>query len=99
MSLCPHGYTAFFDCPLCECYGCGRQQDLCVCHEEPRPTYHGAAGPIPEIEPAPHRALITRWVQHELEQTDRKASVLDEIAGAAGLVLLLIGAFLALHLA
>jgi len=50
-------------------------------------------------EPAPHRALVAGWVQHEIEQTDRKASVIDEIAGATGLVLLLIGAFLALHLA
>jgi len=43
--------------------------------------------------------VTARWVQHEIEQTDRKASVIDEIAGAAGLVLLLIGAFFALHLA
>lgn len=33
MSLCPHGYTMFFDCPLCECPGCGRPQDICSCHE------------------------------------------------------------------
>lgn len=45
MSLCPHGYSAFWDCPVCECPGCGRTQDGCVCHLEPRPPYHGAAGP------------------------------------------------------
>jgi len=48
--------------------------------------------------PAPHRALITRWVQHELEQTDRKASVIDEIAGGVAFVLLLAGGYIALHL-
>lgn len=51
MSLCQHGYTEFYDCPLCECQGCGRTQDVCVCHLEPSPAYHGAAGPVevPEI--------------------------------------------------
>jgi len=34
VSLCPHGYSAFWDCPLCECPGCGRPQDLCNCHLE-----------------------------------------------------------------
>lgn len=32
MSLCRHGYTAFWDCPLCECPGCGFVQDACRCH-------------------------------------------------------------------
>jgi hypothetical protein len=50
MSLCPHGFTAFWDCPECECPGCGRTQDACVCHLEPRPEYHGAAGPLPVVE-------------------------------------------------
>lgn len=47
MSLCVHGYSSFWDCPICECPGCGRTQDACVCHLEPRPAYHGAAGPLP----------------------------------------------------
>ena len=50
MSLCQHGYTANWDCPICECPGCGRTQDGCVCHFEPRPIYHGAAGPVPAPE-------------------------------------------------
>ncbi len=33
--LCEHGYTANFDCPICECPGCGRTCDACVCHVEP----------------------------------------------------------------
>lgn len=51
MSLCVHGFTNFFDCPECECPGCGRTQDCCVCHLSPAPVYHGAAGPVPSIEP------------------------------------------------
>jgi hypothetical protein len=38
VSLCPHGYTAIFDCPICECPGCARPQDACVCHLEQRDT-------------------------------------------------------------
>ena len=38
MSLCPHGYTAIFDCPHCDCPGCARPQDACVCHLETRDT-------------------------------------------------------------
>lgn len=50
MSLCQHGYSAFWDCPLCECPGCGRPQDLCTCHLNPAPEYHGAAGPVAKPE-------------------------------------------------
>ncbi len=54
MSLCPHGYTAFFDCPHCECPVCGRPQDGCVCHLEPAApqapavTGNGAPSALPE---------------------------------------------------
>jgi hypothetical protein len=34
MSLCEHGYTAFWDCPMCDCPGCERPQSECVCHEQ-----------------------------------------------------------------
>jgi len=50
MSLCPHGYTANWDCPHCECVWCDRTAENCVCHLDPRPEYHGAAWrlPVPE---------------------------------------------------
>lgn len=50
MSLCQHGYTSHWDCPICECSVCGRTQDSCVCHLDPFPGYHGAAGPLPVVE-------------------------------------------------
>lgn len=31
--LCEHGYTLHFDCPECDCPGCGEKQDRCICHE------------------------------------------------------------------
>ena len=49
MSLCPHGYTAFWDCPICECPFCERPQDSCICHLEPAapqaPAVTGNAAP------------------------------------------------------
>lgn len=50
MGLCIHGYTAMYDCPNCECPGCGRTQDQCVCHQDPKPEYRGAAGPVAQPE-------------------------------------------------
>jgi len=92
MGLCQHGYTAFWDCPLCECPGCGRPQDLCTCHDQQQAPEHATA------EPAPRRALVEDWVQHEVAKADRNLSAVDELVGTAGLVLVLIGAFFALHL-
>lgn len=35
MSLCPHGYTANWDCPECLCWcGSGLPTDECHCHSE-----------------------------------------------------------------
>lgn len=99
MSLCQHGYTAFFDCPLCECPGCGRPQDLCVCHLKPRPAYHGAAGPLAEIEPLEEASpLAATWARNEAERADQRGRLADEIAGGVAFLLLIVGGFVALHL-
>jgi hypothetical protein len=34
----PARLTTIFDCPHCECPGCARPQDACVCHLEGRDT-------------------------------------------------------------
>lgn len=32
--LCEHGFTASWDCPHCDCAGCGRAQAECTCHQD-----------------------------------------------------------------
>jgi len=42
MSLCEHGFTAFYDCPYCECPNCERSMDECRCSEQdddPEPRF------------------------------------------------------------
>ncbi len=82
MSLCPHGYTMFFDCPLCDCPGCGRPQDLCNCHDH-------------EVPAAP---LVTSWAQSEISHADQRGRLADEIAGGVAFLLFIVGGFVALHL-
>lgn len=101
MSLCPHGYTAFFDCPLCECPGCGRPQDICNCHERELVYRTTDSTRLPaefrQIDAAPPQ-FIRDFTTYELERAGRRGTLVDEIVGGVGLVLLLAGAFLALHL-
>lgn len=59
MSLCPHGYTENWDCPICECpCGSGLPCDQCACQGDPQSV---AIAPRPSLplgaqQPAPAAA-------------------------------------------
>lgn len=97
MSLCPHGYSANWDCPECACpCGAGRAEE-CMPGRNCRLDERGD-------QPADRRfagdaTFKSQAVQALLADAPEPPSFLGELTASAALALLAIGGFVALHIA
>lgn len=97
MSLCPHGYSANWDCPECACPCGARTAGECLpgrnCHLDEQDE---AAA---DRRLAGDAAFKSRAVEALLADLPEQPSFLGELTAGAALVLLAVGGFFALHLA